>query len=538
MPQMSLPVNRRSRNLVETERLPSVLVATLLILAVFTLILVPQVQQTIASVNWSQLRGVNYNWSPLWTDTGGGAPAPSASLPEMQANGGMNFVRQPIFWSSNHWDNSSDISIYLSALQTLANEADKLGFSVVYDFHSGSHACGDCTVRLFPTIVETDSRCTGDPCFIDAYETNGFDVGSQSVWAYQMTNFWEPIIEQVDSHPSTIGYELWNEPPTSGSTLEAYHTYFANQMRDCTACGTNAPLTDKAIVFGSADYDTEPSSSIAPPAADCNSPYAGCVIDVHLYQDSDPTNVIASFASTASSMGDPIILGEFGLNSGGSPISLSNSQAQTLVHEYVSAAKNYGLGIAKWYWNCYEGTDQAMDWDSLLTPSCGTNTELLTLLASAYNTYFGNSTSSTMPTSSTTNATNTTAMTSVLLTTTTTTTTATITIVTSTTTGETQTEISSTTTTATITTPMTSTTTATATTTTSTTTTETQTETSFTTIIASVITTTAVTTATTSMTPTYVWLLLIPLLLIVSALVIRARRLIKDEAGRHRINVE
>jgi hypothetical protein len=325
-----------------------------------------------SGVIWSQLRGANYNWTPLWFDTGGSTPAPSISLPLMRVNGGMNFVRQPIYWDAY----VANPSAYLSALRTLASEADQEGFSIVYDFHSNMFA-------RFPPNVELGYA--GDPTFMDAYMSNSITVGSQSVWAYQMSDFWQPVIAQVDSHPSTIGYELLNEPPVGGSTLQAYHAYFAEKIR---------ALTTKAIVFGSDKFDEDPSSSTAPPASTCTFGGSTCAIDVHLYTTTDPSNEFASWASIARSMGYPVILGEFAPCIGN--CSFSDEYVQTFLNTYVQDARNNGFGMSYWYWNCNE-YGPATDYSSLLSGTCQPD-KLLGFLSTSYDNILGISTSTTTPT--------------------------------------------------------------------------------------------------------------------------------------------
>lgn len=355
---------------------------------------IPLISKASNSVNWSNLHGVAYNWTPIWKDPGGGTPAPNVSMPLMVSHG-INFDEQPIFWGNL----SANPSAYLSSLTILANEADLVGIKVVYDFQSV--ACGQ-----FPTNVITASgiHCPDtNNAFMTAYESDSFNVGSQSVWAYQMSNFWQPVIAAMDSHASTIGYELIDEPPICCTALQNYHNWFATQIR---------ALTDKAIVVGSYQFDKmNNNDAYLPPASVCTARGDTCVIDVHLYNAADPSSYFSNWASIAKSAGYPIYLGQFGpcqvMNT--ACTSLSSAYVQNFINTYVQDAHNDGLGMSYWFWNCQE--NGPTDWQSLLTaqPACQPDA-LLGFLSTAYVNILGATTTST--TTSSTSSTNSTTSTS------------------------------------------------------------------------------------------------------------------------------
>jgi len=279
-----------------------------------------------SSVNWANLRGVNYNWPSVRAGSAP-SPPPSVSFPLMVADG-FNFIRVPLSISLAQ----SNLSAFIPALTTLANAADSYGLSVVY--------------------LQSD-----------------WDVGAQSTWASIMSTFWQPVIGVVDSHPSTIGYEPVNEPSVGGSTLQAYNQYFSTQIR---------ALSDKAIVLGSSNDDGSPSSGIMPTGV------SNLVITVHSY-GGNPSNAFAGWASTAASMGVPVLLGEFG-PCAVTPCGIAPSDAQSSINTYVQAAHAYGFAMAYWFWGCADpGSSGSYNPQPLLATACdGAANPVLNYLTSAY----------------------------------------------------------------------------------------------------------------------------------------------------------
>jgi hypothetical protein len=332
-------------------------------------------------------------WEPLFDIWGTEAPAPNTSFPTLQAMGGMNFLRVSIEW----YTYSENSSAFISALETVATVADQYNFKVVYEFNSYEEA-------TFPSNVQRASGCgTGgsagsstDICFTAAYLTDSFNVKGQTVWAYQMANFWTPVISAVDSYPSTAGYEFANEPynyytnygvsNANLTNIAAYNAYFSNRIR---------ALTNRAIVINLdpwlyPDFDVNyGGNTLVPPASDCT--VAGsCVIDIHWYilsEDGESTvsgmdSYLSANAAGASSLGMPIFVGEFAPCD--ADCTLTTSAAQTAINEQVSAAQTYGMGQTYFAWSCNQNSDPN-DWiDMLGGAACSTPNTVATLVSNAY----------------------------------------------------------------------------------------------------------------------------------------------------------
>ncbi|HXW95060.1 MAG TPA: cellulase family glycosylhydrolase, partial [Nitrososphaerales archaeon] len=237
---------------------------------------------------------------------------------------------------------------------------------------------------------------SADICFTEAYLTNSFDVGRQSVWQYQMNNFWAPVISAVDSYPSTAGYEFANEPynyytnygvtNTDLGQIAAYNAYFSNQIRS---------LTNNAIVVNLdpwmyPNFDTNyGGNTLIPPSGDCTTP-GSCVIDIHWYMLSETgestvsgmDTYLSANAAEASSLGMPIFVGEFAPCD--ADCTLTTSSAQTAINDQVTAAQTSGMGQAYFAWSCNQNSDPN-DWIDMLGGStCSTPNTVATLVANAY----------------------------------------------------------------------------------------------------------------------------------------------------------
>lgn len=324
-----------------------------------------------STVSWNQLHGVSYRW---WPFQSGNQRNPSIQFPEM-ASSGFNFVRIPLGWTETppSWLSGSN------NVTSLATAADANGLHVVYSFYQDQGV-------LFPpevmAVYPGGSSAGNTPYYLDQVTVDGVDL-----WTYQFDNYWKPLITEVDSHPSTIGYEILNEPKSSScgnSCLQSYHTWFAEHIRT---------LTSKTIIFGSYGYDTKPSKAIAPPSSVGN-----LAIDVHVYNSPyNPTTLFAGYQSLAAANNWKVELGEFGPCSANVCSSLSTNYVSGFVNNYVKAAYENGFAQAYWIWDCqtdgFPPNDVALLGNTTST-SCDTNpqpNQLEKILSSTDSLYYSGS---------------------------------------------------------------------------------------------------------------------------------------------------
>ena len=299
---------------------------------------------TYLSNPWSSLRGVNYLLPQLSEFGNPNNPSPSVSFPEIKADG-WNLIRVPLSW--NAYEN--DTSLFMSTLENISASANSNNLSVVYDFHAiGDTGWPSSLISQYPTLNS----------FYKAWWLNGTTYKGQNGWQIQFSEFWKNILNAVDSQPSTLGYEIMNEPPiVSGVSYvnqQNYNTFVATHMR---------LLTQRWIVFDppfdcvSCKIQTgaSPVIAVAPKGV------SKVVIDAHMYGVSDPSAYFAEWASAGEQLGFPVWIGEWGVNGANSPQTLS-SMAQILT-TYIQDFKTSGFAWTYWYWNC-GSTNYAADWHS------------------------------------------------------------------------------------------------------------------------------------------------------------------------------
>jgi len=167
-------------------------------------------------------------------------------------NAGLNHVRYVLYWEA--YENNP--TLFLQELENVANLADKWGLNMIYDNHQ------------FHTSSWLDNkRGTGFPSFLfdkDIYPINsGVTTSSSSnsnttteLW---WTNWWNRtisdkentrdgwilqahflkiLVKYLDTHNSTKGYEILNEPQVFSmdqwSKIGKYYEYMINELRNHT----------------------------------------------------------------------------------------------------------------------------------------------------------------------------------------------------------------------------------------------------------------------------------------------------------------
>lgn len=307
----------------------------------------------VGNINWASLRGVDYLWGNLGIE--GTAPAPSTSFPMMKSYG-FNLIRVPISWKAY----LANPTQYAGYLQQVASEADANGISVVYVGFAGSGGGGTTgwsynTQQFFPSSIL--SGYSDQSTFYSAWWANQVPNG----WNEVASQFWQPLVQIVDSHSSTLGYEIMNEPSygfTSYSQVQPYNQFVYNTIRQAGS--------SKYVVWCAKD-GTDLSSSDMLASAPKGS---NIVFDIH-YTGTSSGSAIAALESNIGI--SAVWAGEWG-----STVGLTSAEIVSQYQFY----KQYGLPSTIWEWNC--GTS---NWD-LLNGSCQPNT-VLPLIQQAYNQVYG-----------------------------------------------------------------------------------------------------------------------------------------------------
>jgi hypothetical protein len=342
--------------------------ASVLILIFLMISLMPQnslPRANSSQVNWASLHGVNYLWAPYLVGWNPQTLDPATSFPQMKANG-WNLIRVAISWTRVIQNQSA----YVSALKEVANEADANGLYVIYNNEvSVGTGWPDCVFSQYSTPTNFYAAwwanqviCNGD---------NNPSENGVNGWQASWNQFWIPTIQTVDSHVSTLGYEIMNEPPVapSGETQQTFNQWFYNQVRT---------VSSKAVVFdppygnpgggGGPIKGTQAAQNVMPNGN-------GLVLDYHDYGvigsalDAD----VSQWANVSGLSG--YFMGEFGID-----YPTNFSSALNYFSCVYPTLNKYGAGSAVFAW-MYSNTGAY----SLLTPTTLHQNFVDTAIVQAYN---------------------------------------------------------------------------------------------------------------------------------------------------------
>jgi len=160
---------------------------------------------------------------------------------------GMNHVRFVFYWEAYEKDPTN----FMLELQSVAQAADKYNINVLYDnhqFHTSSwfnpQRGTGFPSDLFQNNPSYPPGNGGGPKYTPAkvwwtdwwnravVDTNGTDG-----WTLQ-AEFLKKIVDTVDSHQSTLGYEILSEPQVHNSDqwekIGKYNTFMVNELRKFT----------------------------------------------------------------------------------------------------------------------------------------------------------------------------------------------------------------------------------------------------------------------------------------------------------------
>jgi len=166
---------------------------------------------------------------------------------------GMNHIRYVLYWQAYENDPQS----FIEELETVASLADKWGLHVIYDNHQFHTSSWLDPVRgsgfppsLFKDNMSYPFGSGGSPVNSSANQWwsnwwNHTITDNRGIdgWALQI-GFLKKVIETVQNHSSTLGYEILNEPQIQSADqwekIGKYNTIVANELRK---------ITNKTLVF-------------------------------------------------------------------------------------------------------------------------------------------------------------------------------------------------------------------------------------------------------------------------------------------------
>ena len=288
---------------------------------------------------------------------------------------GMNHVRFIYFWESYE----KNPTLFMNELNTVAQAADKWGIKVVYDnhqFHTSSwldpaHGTG------FPGVLFSSNPAYiydggGAPKskYATLWWTNWWnrsikDSSGTDGWTL-LADFLKKIVNTVDKHRSTLGYEILSEPQVHStdqwSKIGQFNTFMVSTLRAVTqktiAYSMSVPVDLKSPIGVSA----ENLAKMVP------SNKSNVVFKISVYGvPTNPNNYQGErfniFVKTAKLVGVPLYIGEWNnvkrqktINEEGLVVSKINPQLsdinQTESNLMVQTFKNTNVwGMAYWIWN-------------------------------------------------------------------------------------------------------------------------------------------------------------------------------------------
>jgi Cellulase (glycosyl hydrolase family 5) len=324
---------------------------------------------------------------------------------------GMNHVRYNLYWEGYVVNPTA----YMNELTMVADTADKYGIKVLYDnhqFHTSSYL-NPQRGNGFPSIL-----FEGDPKF--AYGSGGAanyqsaklwwtdwwnrsirDVNGADGWTL-MLNFLKKVVNAVDDHQSTLGYEILNEPQVHSSDqwekIGTFNTFVRNELRKITekmvAYSMNIPVDLKSPI----GLNSENLAKMAP--EDKNN----VVFKITVYGTPTPNSYqadrLAIFLKASQLAQVPLYVGEWNnvnrertVNEDGEIVYNINPESSDISQEQanliVETLKDINVwGMAYWQWRIE--THRVDNYNLITVTDTGTieTTSYFDILKNAYlNTY-------------------------------------------------------------------------------------------------------------------------------------------------------
>lgn len=201
---------------------------------------------------------------------------------------GMNHIRFVYFWESYVKDPIS----FMNEIKFVASAADKYGLKVVYDnhqFHTSSWLNPQRGTGFPSFLFQNNSQFAygsgGGPKYPAAavwwerwWDRKVTDINGTDGWTL-LSQFLKGLAKEVDSHPSTVGYEILSEPQVHNSSqwkkIGKFNSFITSELRTVTA---------KNIIF-----------SMTIPV-DLKSPIGVNATNLAMMAPTDKTNVLFKFS--------------------------------------------------------------------------------------------------------------------------------------------------------------------------------------------------------------------------------------------------
>lgn len=186
-------------------------------------------------------------------------PPPSNYFDEsfkLMKDAGLNHVRFLFYWEAYEKNPQG----FMSELEQVANAADKYGLKVIYDnhqWHTSSwledRGTGFPTSlfannsQQYPMQIGDNAGKEGEPVaklwWSNFWDGTIKDGQGNDAWTL-LADFYKKVVAAVDSHESTLGYEILSEPHVESADqwekIGSFNSFMTDELRS---------VTDKIIVY-------------------------------------------------------------------------------------------------------------------------------------------------------------------------------------------------------------------------------------------------------------------------------------------------
>jgi hypothetical protein len=179
---------------------------------------------------------------------------------------GMNHIRYTLYWEGYLVNPAA----YMNELKLVASTADKWGLNVLYDhhqFHTSSYLNPQRGNGFPSTLFEGNPAAysygsggsakyqTAEVWWTNWWNRSVNDLNGTDGWLL-MLDFLKNIVNAVDDHKSTLGYEILSEPQVHSSDqwekIGIFNTFMINELRKITqktlAYSMNIPVDLKSPI--------------------------------------------------------------------------------------------------------------------------------------------------------------------------------------------------------------------------------------------------------------------------------------------------
>ena len=332
------------------------------------------------------------------------------------SDSGLNHVRFLVFWES-FIKNPED---FLNELKTVATAADKYGINILYDnhqFHTSSYLNPQRGTGFPFSLFETDYAFfygsgggtkypTAKVWWSNWWDRNIRDKDGTDGWTLQ-TEFFKKIVETVNNHSSTVGYEILSEPQVHDKNqweqIGKYNTFMVDFLRQYTdktiAYSMNIPVSLQSPI----ELNPTNLAKMAPK----NTSNVVFKISIYGVPQENPyqESRLSTFIQAAELANVPLYVGEWNnvqrdkiVDQEGEIVTFINetfsSINQTEANILVAAFKNLNVwGSAFWQWRV--DTHQVQNFNLInVTNGKIETTTYFDIVKTAYQTIYGNSSSS------------------------------------------------------------------------------------------------------------------------------------------------